>query len=111
MWEARMLRRFRRTSGDGKTGRVGLSGAVASLVVAVPRVTRRVTGRRVACLGNELSACARRRRSGARCWLDQELVRLLGVTHYRPAAAVSRAQTGTTGPYEQKPEDRSNACR
>src|SRR2546428_4838600 len=31
----------------------------------------------------------RRRRSGGRCWLDQELVRLLGVTHYRPAAAVS----------------------
>src|SRR5256712_10023938 len=31
----------------------------------------------------------RRRRSGGRCWLDQELVRLLGVTDYRPAAAVS----------------------
>jgi transposase len=31
----------------------------------------------------------RRRRSGARCWLHQELVRLTGVTHYRPAAAVS----------------------
>jgi len=38
-------------SGDGKTRRVGLSGAVASLVVAVPRVTRRVTGRRVRALG------------------------------------------------------------
>jgi hypothetical protein len=35
----------------------------------------------------------RRRRSGARCWLDQELVRLIGVTHYRPAAAVSLLQT------------------
>jgi hypothetical protein len=38
-------------SGDGKTRRVGLSGAVASLVVAVPCVTRRVTGRRVRALG------------------------------------------------------------
>ena len=33
------------TSGNGKTRRDGLSGAVASLVVVVPRVTRRVTGR------------------------------------------------------------------
>jgi len=38
-------------SGDGKTRGVGLSVAVASLVVAVPRVTRRVTGRRVRALG------------------------------------------------------------
>jgi len=38
-------------SGDGKTRRVGLSGFVASLVVAVPCVTRRVTGRRVRALG------------------------------------------------------------
>ena len=38
-------------SGDGKTRRVGLSGAVASLVVAVPCVTRRVTGRFVRALG------------------------------------------------------------
>src|SRR5438093_1079674 len=53
------------------------------------------------CLGNDLSARVRRRRSGARCWLDQELVRLAGVTHYRPAAAVSLHQTGTTGPYER----------
>ena len=36
---------------DGKTGRVGLSGFVASLVVAVPRVTRQVTGRFVCALG------------------------------------------------------------
>src|SRR5437667_81101 len=36
-----------RWSGVGKTRRVGLSGVVASLVVAVLRVTRRVTGRRV----------------------------------------------------------------
>jgi len=40
-----------RCSGDGKTRRVGLSGFVASLVVAVPCVTRRVTGRRVRALG------------------------------------------------------------
>jgi hypothetical protein len=51
----------------------------------------------------------RRRRSGARCWLDQELVRRFGMTDYRPAAAVSRAQTGTAGPDEQKPEDQSDA--
>jgi hypothetical protein len=38
-------------SGDGKTRRVGLSGAIASLVVAVPRVTRRVTGRFVRAFG------------------------------------------------------------
>jgi hypothetical protein len=28
------------------------------------------------------------------------------VTHYRPAAAVSLHQTGTTGPYELESEDR-----
>jgi len=38
-------------SGDGKTRRVGLSGVVASLVVAVPRVTRGVAGRFVWALG------------------------------------------------------------
>src|SRR3990170_3772683 len=76
-------------SGDGKTRRAGLSGVVASLVVAVPCVTRQVTWPPCACLGNGLSARVRRRRSGARCWLDQELVRPVGVTHYRPAAAVS----------------------
>jgi hypothetical protein len=38
-------------SGDGKTRPVGLSGADASLVVAVPCVTRLVTGRRVHALG------------------------------------------------------------
>jgi hypothetical protein len=42
-----------------------------------------------ACLGSEPSTRVRRRRSGARCWLDQKPVRRLGVTHYRPAAAVS----------------------
>ena len=41
----------RRHSGDGKTRRVCLSGPVAGLVVAVARVTRRVTRRRVRALG------------------------------------------------------------
>src|SRR6266540_4241603 len=98
-------------SGDGKTGRVGLSGAVAGLVVAVPGVARRVTGRRVVCLGNELSACARRRRSGARCWLDQELVRLLGVTDYRPAAAVSMHSDRRYRTLRARSEDRSGCLQ
>jgi hypothetical protein len=38
-------------SSDGKTHGVGLSGVIASLVVAVPRVTRQVTGRFVCALG------------------------------------------------------------
>ena len=38
-------------SGDGKTHRVGLSGLIASLIVAVPRVTRLVTGRCERALG------------------------------------------------------------
>ncbi|HXL42488.1 MAG TPA: hypothetical protein VN960_00345 [Gaiellaceae bacterium] len=48
--EACTLRQLIR-QGDGKTRGVGLSGAVASLVVAVPRVTRQVTGRRVRAFG------------------------------------------------------------
>ena len=47
------LRRRRQSqvpSRDGKTRRVGLSGTVASLVVAVPCVTRQETGRRVRAL-------------------------------------------------------------
>lgn len=40
-----------RRSGDGKTRRVGLSGAVASLVVVVPCVTRRGTGHLVCAFG------------------------------------------------------------
>jgi hypothetical protein len=39
------------SSRDCETRRVGLSGVVASLVVAVPRVTRRVTGRVERALG------------------------------------------------------------
>ena len=42
-------------SGDGKTRWVGLSGAVASLVVVVPHVTRLGTGRRVRALLNDPS--------------------------------------------------------
>ena len=42
-------------SGDGKTRLVGLSGAVASLVVVVPLVTRRVTGRLVRAFLNDPS--------------------------------------------------------
>lgn len=41
-------------------------------MLAVARVTRRVNGRRVRALGM-ICPRARRRRSGARCWLDQEL--------------------------------------
>ena len=37
--------------------------------------------------------------------LIRSLSALVGVTHHSPAAAVSRAQTGTTGPYERS-EDR-----
>jgi hypothetical protein len=43
--------------------------------------------------------------------LIRSLSALAGVTHYRPAAAVSCAQTGTTGPYEQKPEDQSGCLQ
>ena len=45
----------RTRQGIGKTRRVGLSGAVASLVVVVPFVTRRVTGRFVRALLNDPS--------------------------------------------------------
>ena len=86
-------------------------GCVASLVVVVPRVTRRVTGRLSACLWNDLSACVRRRRSGARCWLDQELVRPLGVTHYRPAAAVSLASDRHHRTLRASRRIESDACR
>jgi hypothetical protein len=40
-----------RLSSDCETCCVGLSGAIASLVVAVPGVTRQVTGRFVRALG------------------------------------------------------------
>jgi hypothetical protein len=75
-------------SSDCETRLVGLSGAVASLVVVVSPVTHQVTGRLVRAFGM-IRPGVRRRRSGARCWLDQELVRPGGVTHHSPAAAVS----------------------
>jgi hypothetical protein len=93
-------RRVDLPSGDGKTRRVGLSGTVASLVVVVPRVTRRVTGRLMRALG---MICLRVRGGAGlapAAGLIRSLSARLGVTHYRPAAAVSRTQTGTTGPYE-----------
>ena len=40
---------------DCETRRVGLSGAVASLVFVVPHVTRLGIGRFLVCLGNDLS--------------------------------------------------------
>ena len=63
------------------------------------------------CLGNELSARARRRRSGARFWLDQELVRPSGVTLYRPAVAVCLASDRHHRTHQTDSEDRSDACR
>ncbi len=71
-----------------ETRGVGLSGAVASLVVVVPHVTRQGTGRFV-CLGNDFSVRARRRRPGACCWLDQEPVRRLGRDSSQSCRAVS----------------------
>src|SRR2546421_9817378 len=56
-------------SSDCETRRVGLSEAVASLVVAVLPVTRQETGRLVRAL-KMIRLGARRRRSGARCWLE-----------------------------------------
>src|SRR5437879_9456604 len=79
------------SSGDGKPRRVGLSGVVASLVVAVPRVTRRVTGRFVRALAMIcLRVCGGAGLAPA-AGLIRSLSALAGVTHYRPAAAVSLA--------------------
>src|SRR6266508_6886442 len=83
-----LLATIAQASGDCKTRLVVCLGPFASLVFAVSRVTRRMTGRRVRALGM-ICPRVRRRGSGARCWLDQELVRPVGVTHYSPAAAVS----------------------
>src|SRR5207248_1365283 len=84
----------RLSSGVCETRRVGPSGAVASLVLSVSLVTLLASGRVCACLRNDSSGCARQRRSGARCWLDQELVRPVGVTHHRLAARFPCIQTG-----------------
>ena len=73
---------------------------VASLVVAVPRVTRRGFGRFVCALAMIcLRVCGGAGLAPA-AGLIRSLSALVGVTHYRPAAAVSRTQTGATGPYE-----------
>ncbi len=56
---------------------VGLSGAVASLVSSVSRVTLQGTGRFLRAF-LMIRPRARRRRSGARSWLNQEPVRLVG---------------------------------
>ena len=52
-----------------------------------------------------------RRRSGARCWLDQELGCLMGVTHYRPAAAVSLYSDRHHRILGVESEDQRDACR
>src|SRR6266550_8715855 len=76
-------------SGDCKSRGVGLSGSVASLVVVVPRVTRRVTGRRVRALGVILLRVCGGAGLAPAAGLIRSLSALLGVTHYSPAAAVS----------------------
>ena len=66
-------------------------------------------GPRLVCLGNESSGCARRRRSGARCWLDQELVRPVGRDSSQTCRAVSLLQTGVPDPTSRRIS--RDACR
>jgi hypothetical protein len=98
-------------SGDCKSQWVGLSGAVASLVVVVPFVTRRVTGRLVRALLNDPSERQGDAGLAPAAGLIRSLSALWGVTHYSPAAAVSLHQTGVTGPYEWYRRIRGDACR
>src|SRR6058998_1410798 len=92
-------------SGDCKSRRVGLSGSVASLVVAVPRVTRRVTGRRVRALGMiRLRVCGGAGLAPA-AGLIRSLSALAGVTQYSPAAAVSVHSDRRHWTLRVKPED------
>src|SRR6266536_2698806 len=98
-------------SGDCKSRRVGLSGAVASLVVVVPLVTRRVTGRLVRALLNDPSERQGDAGLAPAAGLIRSLSALAGVTHYSPAVAVSLHQTGVTGPYELYRRIRGDACR
>jgi hypothetical protein len=100
-----------RLSGDGKTRRVGLSGAVASLVVVVPFVTRGVTGRFVGALLSDPSGRQGDAGLAPAAGLIRSLSGLVGVTHCRPAAAVSLHQTGVTGPYEWNRRISRDACR
>ena len=64
-------------------------GLLPAWLSCVLPVTRHVTGRLVRALGM-IRPGGGRRRSGARCWLDQELVHPCGgVTHHSLAVAVS----------------------
>jgi hypothetical protein len=98
-------------SGDCKSRWVGLSGFVASLVVVVPRVTRRVTGRRVRALGMiRLRVCGGAGLAPA-AGLIRSLSALVGVTHYSPAAAVSVHSDRRHWTLRVKPEDQRHGCR
>jgi len=103
--------RYNAASGDCKSLQVGLSGAVASLVVVVPFVTRRVTGRLVRAFLNDPSERQGDADLAPAAGLIRSLSALAGVTHYSPAAAVSLHQTGVTGPYELYRRIRGDACR
>ena len=46
-----------------------------------------------------------------RCWLDQEPVRLVGVTHHSSAARFPCAQTGVYRTLRVESEDQRDACR
>ncbi len=84
--EQRRNRALRPGSGVCETRLVGPSVPFPACVVRVACDSSGV-GPLFGCLANESSEHARRRRPGARCWLDQELVLLVrGVTHHRPAA-------------------------
>jgi len=63
------------------------------------------------CLANESSGRARRRRSGARRWLDQEPVRLAGVTHHRPATRFPCIRPASSRPCESSRRIDRDACR
>src|SRR5215207_11224439 len=92
-------------SGVCETRWVGLSGAVASLVVVVPHVTRQGTGRVVRALGM-ICLCVR---GGAglvpAVGLIRSLSALTGVTHHSLAARFPCTQTGVNRTLRVKPED------
>jgi hypothetical protein len=77
----------------------------------VPFVTRRVTGRFVRALLNDPSERQGDAGLAPAAGLIRSLSALVGVTHYRPAAAVSLHQTGVTGPYEWNRRIRGDAYR
>src|SRR6266511_5561290 len=92
-------------SRDCKSRRVGLSGPVASLVVAVPRVTRQGTGRRVRALGMIRPRVCGGAGLAPAAGLIRSLSALVGVTHYSPAAAVSVHSDRRHWTLRAKPED------